>query len=65
MPMLPHELSNSICPLNPYIEGLTLSCIMELNPQGKVVRYRIVPSVVKSRLKMTYNTVSNIKRRRN
>ena len=60
IPMLPHELSNGICSLNPHVERLTLSCIMELNPQGKIVRYKIVPSVIKSRLKMTYTKVNQI-----
>ena len=60
IPMLPHELSNGICSLNPYVERLAMSCIMEINSEGEVVKYRIVPTVIKSRLKMTYDKVNQI-----
>ena len=60
IPMLPHELSNGICSLNPYVERLAMSCIMEVNDKGEVVRYRISPTVIKSRLKMTYDKVNSI-----
>ena len=54
IPMLPHELSNGICSLNP------MSCIMELNKDGEVVNYRITPTVIKSNMKMTYDAVNGI-----
>ena len=60
IPMLPHELSNGICSLNPYVERLAISCIMELDKHGKVVNYRISPTVIKSGLKMTYDNVNDI-----
>ena len=58
--MLPHELSNGICSLNPYVERLAMSCIMELNKDGEVVNYRITPTVIKSNMKMTYDAVNGI-----
>jgi ribonuclease R len=60
IPMLPHELSNGICSLNPGVERLALSCIMEVSPSGEVVNYRITPTVIKSSLKMTYTKVNQI-----
>ncbi len=60
IPMLPHQLSNGICSLNPGELRLTISCEMEINKQGKVVDYDIFPSVIKSRIQMTYKKVNKI-----
>jgi ribonuclease R len=60
VPMLPRELSNGICSLNPNEERLAISCIMELDNKGNVVSHNIYPSVIKSNLQMTYNKVNDI-----
>ena len=60
IPMLPRELSNGICSLNPNEERLAVSCMMEINNLGKVVNHNIVKSIIKSRLKMTYDEVNNV-----
>ncbi|MBO5102470.1 MAG: ribonuclease R, partial [Clostridia bacterium] len=56
-PMLPKELSNGICSLNPKVERLTLSVIMEIDEKGKVFDYEICEGVIKSREQMTYDDV--------
>ena len=60
IPMLPHKLSNGICSLNPNVERLAVSCIMEINEEGKVVSHELFESVIKSRIQMTYKNVNKI-----
>ena len=60
IPMLPHELSNGICSLNPNVDRLAISCIMEFDHQGKQLDYEIFPSVIRSRIQMTYKNVNSI-----
>ena len=60
IPMLPHELSNGICSLNPNVDRLSMSCVMEFTPEGKQVDYEIFPSVIRSRIQMTYKKVNKI-----
>ena len=60
IPMLPHEISNGICSLNPDEERLTITCNMEIDNDGNVVNHRIVKGVIKSNLKMSYDKVNDI-----
>ena len=60
LPMLPKALSNGICSLNEGEDRLTLSCLMTINKKGVVTDREIVPGIIRSRHKMTYNQISKI-----
>lgn len=60
VPMLPPRLSNGICSLNPHVDRLTLSCVMEINREGRVLRYEIFPSVIRTAARLTYKQVNGI-----
>ena len=60
IPMLPKQLSNGVCSLNADEDKLTLSVEMEINDKGKVVKYDIFESVIKSKARMVYTDVSDI-----
>lgn len=60
IPMLPQKLSNGLCSLNPSVDRLTLSVLMDIDFQGKVVKHEIVEGVIKSSARMVYDDVSDI-----
>ena len=60
IPMIPHELSNGICSLNPGVDRLAISCVMEFDNKGRQVDYEIFESVIRSRIQMTYKNVNSI-----
>lgn len=60
IPMLPHKLSNGICSLNAGEDRLALSCIMEIDFDGKLIGHRIAESVIHVDRRMSYNQVDAI-----
>ncbi len=60
IPMLPKELSNGVCSLNPGEDKLTISVEMTINKEGKVIDHKIFESVVNNRFRMTYDDVQEI-----
>src|SRR5581483_8082065 len=60
VPMLPVELSTDICSLRPKLDRLVMSCIMEIDRQGEVLGYELMPGVIRSAERMTYTDVNLI-----
>jgi len=60
VPMLPLELSNGVCSLNPRVDRLVMSALMEIDPQGRLVNVRLEPGVIHSAERMTYTAVHEI-----
>ena len=60
IPMLPKELSNGICSLNPDEDRLTLTAFTELDKEGNILGYRFCKSVIRSRVKGVYSEINAI-----
>lgn len=60
IPMLPPKLSNGICSLNPGIDRLTMSVIIEFDEKGNVLTYDITPGIIRNCERMTYTNVTKI-----
>ena len=60
IPMLPVELSNGICSLNAGEDRFAISCVMEINRDGKVVSADIFKSIINVTERMSYTDVQKI-----
>ena len=58
--MLPERLSNEICSLNPKVDRLTMSALMEVDRRGRVVNYKLRETVIRSDERMTYTDVNKL-----
>ncbi len=60
IPMLPVELSDQICSLNPQVDRLVMSVLLELDPGAAVTDARFTPGVIRSAERMTYTNVNKV-----
>jgi len=60
LPMLPRELSNGICSLNPNEDKLVFTCDMRIDSSGKVKDVKTYKAVMDSSYRMTYSGVNKI-----
>lgn len=60
IPMLPEHLSNKVCSLNPNVDRLTFSCVVELDADAKVVSFRVVEGVICSAFRLSYEQAQEI-----
>lgn len=58
--MFPSELATGLCSLNPHVDRLVQSCLMEVTSRGDVVRYEMHDGVIQSDARMTYTAVNAI-----
>jgi ribonuclease R len=56
--MLPHNLSDDICSLNPNVERLTLTCDMRIRTNGEIEDIKVYPSIIKSHRRFSYDEVN-------
>ena len=63
--MFPSELATGLCSLNPHVDRLVQSCLMEVDRRGTVVRYEVHDGVINSDARMTYTAVNEILTDRN
>jgi ribonuclease R len=60
VPMLPLDLSNGICSLNPHVDRLVMSALLEIDPEGRVATCELLPGIIRSAERMTYTAVRDI-----
>ena len=60
IPMIPHKLSNGICSLNQGVDRLALSCMMDINEKGEIVKHKICESVINVTRRMSYTSVHTL-----
>ena len=58
--MFPSELSTGLCSLNPHVDRLVQSCLMEVTAKGDVVRHEMHDGIIRSDARMTYTSVNAI-----
>ena len=62
IPMLPKELSNGICSLNPQEDRLAFSALISLDNNGHIIDYKFAKTLIRSRVKGVYAEINRILR---
>ncbi len=57
VPMLPEEISNGLCSLNPQVDRLALVCEIQINAKGQISKYHFAEAVICSHARLTYDQV--------
>lgn len=57
-PMLHHYISNGICSLIPGENRITITLQIKLDNKANVISYKVIPSIINSRKRMTYSEVN-------
>ena len=60
IPMLPEELSNGLCSLNPHVDRLAMVCEMTVSKSGELTDFEFYEAVIHSHARLTYNKVSSM-----
>ncbi|MCM2282775.1 MAG: ribonuclease R, partial [Bdellovibrionaceae bacterium] len=60
VPMLPEELSNELCSLNPHVDRLCFTCEMDIDFQGHISSYKFYEAVMKSHARVTYGEAQEV-----
>lgn len=60
IPMLPEKLSNGVCSLRPDEDRLTMSCLMDIDDEGRVSNYSIHEGIIRSRHRLIYEDVQTL-----
>ncbi|MEG1994278.1 MAG: ribonuclease R [Oscillospiraceae bacterium] len=60
IPMLPKQLSNGICSLNPDEVRLAFSALISLDKEGNIIGYNFKKTIIRSRLKGVYSEINKI-----
>jgi ribonuclease R len=60
LPMLPKTLSDNLCSLKPDLVRLTVSVMMEFDPQGQLIDYQIKRSFIRNKRRFSYEEAMQV-----
>lgn len=60
IPMLPHNISDNLCSLNPHEDKMALTCDMCINKNGEIIDIDVFPSIMRNHHRFSYDEVNEI-----